>query len=467
LWGASEGDNGGGPNPPDGVDHHVATFIVGNAQNGDTLNECDFLDPGNGTGIEAALMAAQNKVSAGITGYAEVYIRAGGYTIDPDAITQWPMIVPPQCTLRGAGGYTQTVLGVVPSANKPLTLFQAACQVVFRDFTLGWEAPIEAVPAATAPFIETGIGFILMQNLIFLSNTAASFPLGIPALVGSTSGFTGNIDFQNVQVLGNDDGLITEEIPFYVSGTPNQLGANDIVQMNDCKFEHIYGVAHTVNQNLITVAKVTCEQVPFAFRFNFDVNPEVLPTITGLNIYQQNQYNDNLDPVGVYYHFTGIGLSTVSAGLQLSDITYNPSVISADVNEHRAVLIECDGDGSTESSNISYGTIANVIMQPGHPSVVNDHYAVELRCLGVNGATTRLQHMQLTNILGATLLLAGADGSSTAEILRTSIVAAGASGRAAVILNGSGVQQTIMLAIQGALATMNNPGAWEQGHSFP
>lgn len=52
----------------------TAKFIVGNELAGDTIDVCDFLDPGNCTGIAAALAAA-TALGAG----CDIYLRPGTY----------------------------------------------------------------------------------------------------------------------------------------------------------------------------------------------------------------------------------------------------------------------------------------------------------------------------------------------------------------------------------------------------
>lgn len=80
-------------------------FIVGNAGQGDTLGICDFLDPGDGSGIEAALLAA----AAG----GDVYIRPGFYG---PGLTP-PFNVPGGCIVWGAH-WSQVVITGSPTARQ-------------------------------------------------------------------------------------------------------------------------------------------------------------------------------------------------------------------------------------------------------------------------------------------------------------------------------------------------------------
>lgn len=67
-------------------------LVVGNSLEGDTLRFCDYLDPGDGTGIAAALAAGGTAKT--------VVVRRGTYTL---AATQALLSVPAGWTLRGEG----------------------------------------------------------------------------------------------------------------------------------------------------------------------------------------------------------------------------------------------------------------------------------------------------------------------------------------------------------------------------
>jgi len=57
-------------------DHQAHYYIVGNSLAGDTNSVCNFLDPGDGSGIAAALVAASSA-----TPPRDVYVRPGTYTL--------------------------------------------------------------------------------------------------------------------------------------------------------------------------------------------------------------------------------------------------------------------------------------------------------------------------------------------------------------------------------------------------
>lgn len=95
---ATEDSSGGVSAAP-----RTAKFIVGNALNGDTLDVCDFLDPGNCTGIEAALAAG-----VALNGPFDVWLRPGDYDLTAVGAPTLPMRLPavdfetltPTCSIR-------------------------------------------------------------------------------------------------------------------------------------------------------------------------------------------------------------------------------------------------------------------------------------------------------------------------------------------------------------------------------
>lgn len=100
--------------PGGAADKYTAKFIVGNGPAGDTLAECHFLDPGDGSGIVAAIAAAQ---SAGYP-YPDVYVRPGTYNL-------------------GLGGPPPTGMITIPSGIRVRGAGRQCVQVITADGTLG------------------------------------------------------------------------------------------------------------------------------------------------------------------------------------------------------------------------------------------------------------------------------------------------------------------------------------------
>lgn len=84
-----------GPVPAPPPDLRTAAIIVGNAAAGDTADDCDLLDVGDGVQLEAALALAG-------VGPLDVYVRPGTYDLDAGAVVA-RLVVPAGVRVRGAG----------------------------------------------------------------------------------------------------------------------------------------------------------------------------------------------------------------------------------------------------------------------------------------------------------------------------------------------------------------------------
>lgn len=94
--------SGGGPLPPAGQDRFAPKYLVGNTTAGDSniaYSAAGFTyiaDPGDGSGIRAALLAAQATPG-------DVWIRPGQYLL---AASDLPLTIPPRVRVQGAGDTT-------------------------------------------------------------------------------------------------------------------------------------------------------------------------------------------------------------------------------------------------------------------------------------------------------------------------------------------------------------------------
>lgn len=88
----------------------TSKYIVGNALTGDTLAICDFLDPGDGTGVAAALAAA----NAG--GGGDIWVRGGVYDFSTGTSPALPILMSTTTTIQGTptNQLLANFFGVVP-----------------------------------------------------------------------------------------------------------------------------------------------------------------------------------------------------------------------------------------------------------------------------------------------------------------------------------------------------------------
>jgi hypothetical protein len=106
-------------------------LVVGNALNGDTARDCDYLDVGDGVQLQTAL----NIAGAGTGNPAarpDIHLRPGRIT----AAT--PITVPIQVTLKGAGGFASSIINT--STNRVALI--AALRCIVEDIYVTATAPI-------------------------------------------------------------------------------------------------------------------------------------------------------------------------------------------------------------------------------------------------------------------------------------------------------------------------------------
>ena len=134
------------------TDSSAYTYIVGNAIQGDTTANCDFLDPGDGTGIALAISSSQSRL-----GFS-VFVKGGTYTLDATEIA--------------------TILPL------PWTLGNTKNTKISGDFAQranpsggGGGATILIVPSGSRKLIDTS-QYLTLENLYFRLTSAVSGATG-------------------------------------------------------------------------------------------------------------------------------------------------------------------------------------------------------------------------------------------------------------------------------------------------
>lgn len=122
-------------------DKRTAKIIVGNAPAGDTLEVCDFLDPGDGSGIASAVAAATNLGG-------DVLIRAGSYDLSTNGSLSTPISIPAGVSVRGAGtgAHGTTILG---RASGDQGIFEVLSEGALRELRLFVPVPTIAGTGST------------------------------------------------------------------------------------------------------------------------------------------------------------------------------------------------------------------------------------------------------------------------------------------------------------------------------
>ncbi len=125
-----------------GTDRRTAKLIVGNSLNGDTATDVDFLDPGDGSGIVAALAAIP-------AGGGDIFIKAGLYDLSLGAVTG-PFVIPTGVRVWGAGGLLTTVSGTriaMRADDVNITAFELGVAANLSDIAITVPPPTVATTA--------------------------------------------------------------------------------------------------------------------------------------------------------------------------------------------------------------------------------------------------------------------------------------------------------------------------------
>lgn len=133
------GGGGGGSVTQTTRDAHVIVVGQSSAPYNDVAAiTCDYADPGDGTGLEAALTAAQALVTAGYDG-VDVRLRPCNIIVDPTAVAAVPFTVPQGVRVIGASGVyglSSLVYGSTGANGTSQTIFSVGAEGSLEDLHL-------------------------------------------------------------------------------------------------------------------------------------------------------------------------------------------------------------------------------------------------------------------------------------------------------------------------------------------
>jgi hypothetical protein len=191
-------------------DGPTTALVVGNALEGDTLRNCDYLDPGDGTGIAAALASGGTAKT--------VVIRRGMYTL---AATQALLPVPAGWTVRGEGMYSTMIRPRIgDAATIPwacMTLAGEGARIENLGFAIRDRAATVPALTATIGVIENGakntrvrdVYVVIPGAILATSETLAAFSMTDSAHYGGQVVDDLTLDMTNAVVTGDASSALT------------------------------------------------------------------------------------------------------------------------------------------------------------------------------------------------------------------------------------------------------------------
>lgn len=165
-----------------GLGKEYAMAVVGNATAGDTADMCDFLDPGDGTGIEAAIAAVD------AAGGGDVVCRSGTYDFVSGGVVT-PMVVPATVRLRGVAQKSVTIgARMTPGVSESMSVFDVYGEI--SDLSISVDAPGAANAGAENWFVNVrGRAeriYMLFSNILVGAHTDF-YPIRAAVFFGTAS----------------------------------------------------------------------------------------------------------------------------------------------------------------------------------------------------------------------------------------------------------------------------------------
>ncbi len=177
---------------PGGLEARRIGIVVGNALNGDTIYNCDYLDPGDGTGIALAMAYAVTNASKKYL----IRLSAGTYTLTAAN----PLItVPVNVHLVGCGKGITTIVGTAVSGVSP-QLLSCGAGTVYDNLSLVSPTNVTSQSTSSAGFVGVGVG-CKFYRVNFTANISASVALGTTAIFRYLAAASPeDVEFHNCEV---------------------------------------------------------------------------------------------------------------------------------------------------------------------------------------------------------------------------------------------------------------------------
>jgi len=171
------------------TDRRTAKVIVGNALNGDAAADCDFLDPGDGTGIAAAIAA--------LPADGDLFLRAGIYDLGLAAAPPGVFLIPAGARVWAAGSGPAGTEIIMPDDSGNQRAFQLGAGAELHDVRV--TCPPPTVATAAGGVVEYGVGcrvadvVVDMQGFNYVGGTVALQAVVDAFLGGTGAGAAGSM----------------------------------------------------------------------------------------------------------------------------------------------------------------------------------------------------------------------------------------------------------------------------------
>jgi len=354
----------------------VPFVVVGNALEGDTLRTCHYLDPGDGTGIAAALAAGGTAKT--------VIVRRGTYTL---AATQSLLTVPAGWTVRGEGAKATVIKPRIGNAaTLPWMCFDLSGDGAgIADIGFSIRDRAATIPAVSAPL---GVISLSAKNT-WIKNVYADIP---GAFAATTEAFC----VASFASSANYGGQVLVDITLNMSGaTVTGDGANPYAVAAVCM-----GALTATTNVVATLPTTVAEPVLNRIRVTGgQCNDAASPAYSTYGVMASglSQFSmDRCDFRGVYGGVLALwqtaASSVVTRGPSITNMTVeNASGAAAFLVGGATLIIQETGAGTLSMSRIHIDNLRNDSAATGTylPGVIVSCSATLVRDIRVNNMSAR------------------------------------------------------------------------------
>jgi hypothetical protein len=204
-----------------------------------TVTDADFIDTGNGAGIQSALAAAAVIIAAPGGGPVDIRCRPMGVTYDGVAVTG-PLTIPAGCALLGANRTICSVTGL-SGAGQNQSIFTMDEFTTLEGFNVMSPAPAGGAPVGGVGVIACSAGTEFQNIRNIRLETSGNAGAGIARVVNiGIAGLAADgivvegCSFKGYKAADNNTGGTYKHVAFANTATPDQTNVVRDCMMNTC-----------------------------------------------------------------------------------------------------------------------------------------------------------------------------------------------------------------------------------------